>query len=154
MPSRITISLILLFCSPSFLVLAFAGSDNDDYMGEDFEEENSIQICCTWGSDLQDGKLSYSIDDEESTREQQDAVRNAIEEWELPYRNRYGALTDDPNDKWGYKFRNPVDGVIKSVWLERFGPRVDFLNESTFKGLMFASEISQKAPEEQLHRSV
>jgi predicted Zn-dependent protease len=83
MPSRITLSLLLLFCSPSFLVLAFAGSDNDDYVGEDFEEENSIQICCTWGSDLQDGKLSYSIDDEESTKEQQDAVRNAIEEWDL-----------------------------------------------------------------------
>jgi hypothetical protein len=79
---------------------------------------------------------------------------NVIEEWDFPYRNRYGALSDDPNDEWGYKFRDPVDGVIKSVWLERCGPRVDFLNESTFKGLMFASEISQKAPEEQLRRSV
>jgi predicted Zn-dependent protease len=57
-------------------------SNNNDFLGEDFEEENSIQICCTWGSDLQDGKLKYNIDDIDSSKEQQDTVRNAIEEWD------------------------------------------------------------------------
>ena len=57
-------------------------NDNNRYLSEDFEEENSIQICCTWGNDLQDGKLTYNIDDTDSSKEEQDAVRNAIEEWD------------------------------------------------------------------------
>lgn len=57
-------------------------NDNNDYLGEDFEEENSIQICCTWGNHLRDGKLTYNIDDIISSKEEQDAVRNAIEEWD------------------------------------------------------------------------
>jgi hypothetical protein len=79
---------------------------------------------------------------------------NAIEEWEFPYRNRYGTLTDDPNDKWGYKSRDPNDSVVKRVWIEKAGLRVDFLNEATFKGLMFANEISKKIVEEPSRRSV
>jgi hypothetical protein len=79
---------------------------------------------------------------------------NAIEDWEFPYRNRYGALTDDPDDKWGYKLRDPKDSVVKSVWIEKSGPHASSLDESTFKGLMFASEISQKILEEPLRRSV
>jgi hypothetical protein len=79
---------------------------------------------------------------------------NPIEEWEFPYRNQYGALADDTDDNWGYKFRDPSDGVVKSVWVEKSGPRVGFLDEATFKGLMFASEISKKIVEEPLRRSV
>jgi hypothetical protein len=56
--------------------------NNNDSTGEDFEEENSIQICCTWGNELKDGKLKYNIDDIDSSEGQQDAVRNAIEEWD------------------------------------------------------------------------
>lgn len=84
---RILLILVLMLCSPSFLVLTVASSGyddadaDDDYIDEDFEEEDSIQICCTWGSDLKDGKLTYSIDDD-SSNEQQDAVRNAIEDWD------------------------------------------------------------------------
>jgi hypothetical protein len=44
--------------------------------------------------------------------------------------------------------------VVKSVWVEKSGPRVGFLDEATFKGLMFASEISKKIVEEPLRRSV
>ena len=53
----------------------------DDYNGEDFEEENSIQLCCTWGDDLADGILTYHID-YDSSHGEQDAVRDAIEEWD------------------------------------------------------------------------
>jgi predicted Zn-dependent protease len=56
--------------------------NNNDSTGEDFEEDSSIQICCTWGNELQDGKLKYNIDDIDSSKGQQDAVRNAIEEWD------------------------------------------------------------------------
>jgi hypothetical protein len=30
-----------------------------DNINEDFEEQNSIQICCTWGYNLVDGILTY-----------------------------------------------------------------------------------------------
>jgi hypothetical protein len=79
---------------------------------------------------------------------------NAAEEGLFPYRNRYGAFADDPDDKLGYEFRDPSDGLVKSVWLENFGPGVGFLDEKTFKGLVFVSEISKKVVEEELRRSV
>jgi hypothetical protein len=64
---------------------------------------------------------------------------------ELPYRNTYGPLTDDPYDKWDYRFRDPSDGVEKSVWLEKFGPRVGFLDEAEFGAWVVVSEIPQRA---------
>jgi hypothetical protein len=80
---------------------------------------------------------------------------NAAEEGFFPYRNRYGALADDPDDKWGYEFRDPSDGLVESVWLEASGTRVGFpLDEATFEVFAFVSEITQKAPEEELRRSV
>jgi Matrixin len=87
-PCGLFLLLILLSHCISFPVPADASSadvDNDsngDITGEDFEEENSIQLCCTWGSNLRDGKLTYNIDNIDSSKEQQDAVRNAIEEWD------------------------------------------------------------------------
>jgi hypothetical protein len=67
---------------------------------------------------------------------------------ELPYRNTYGPLTDDPHEKWGYRFRDPSDGVVKSVWLEKSGQRVDFWNEAEFKSLVVVGEIPQRTWEE------
>jgi hypothetical protein len=73
---------------------------------------------------------------------------NAAEEGLFPYRNRYGALADDPDDKWGYEFRDPSDRLVKSVWLEASGTRLGFLlDEATFEMFAFVSEITQKAPE-------
>src|SRR5215216_5768345 len=56
-----------------------SGEENDS---EDFEYENSIQICCAWGDALVDGKLTYYISDEGSSEKQQETIRNAIEEWD------------------------------------------------------------------------
>ena len=56
--------------------------DNDDNDNEDFEQENSIQICCAWGDALVDGRLTYYISDEDSSEKQQETVRNAIEKWD------------------------------------------------------------------------
>jgi predicted Zn-dependent protease len=91
--SMLLLILTLFLCFPSVLFLSASTSDkdNDDdndssmsggYNGEDFEEQSSIQICCTWGSSLQDGKLTYNINDIDSLKDQRDAVRNAIEEWD------------------------------------------------------------------------
>ena len=49
---------------------------------EDFEKRNSIQICCTWGHSLVDGVLTYYIDKEDSNKQQQHEVRNAVQEWD------------------------------------------------------------------------
>lgn len=79
------LTLLLYFAVSTVHIDSSASSDDDNYKEsteEDFEEENSIQLCCTWGHDLQDGKLKYNIDDIDGSKEQQNAVRNAIEEWD------------------------------------------------------------------------
>jgi predicted Zn-dependent protease len=53
--------------------------ENDD---EDFEQENSILICCAWGYALADGSLTYYINDKDSSEKQQEVVRDAIKEWD------------------------------------------------------------------------
>jgi hypothetical protein len=57
-----------------------SGSTNDD--NEDFEDQNLIQICCAWGEELQDGILTYKIDDDDISEDQKSVVRDAIEEWD------------------------------------------------------------------------
>lgn len=56
-----------------------ASSDNDN---EDFEEQNLIQICCAWGGELQDGILTYKIDEDDISDEEKAYVQDAIEEWD------------------------------------------------------------------------
>lgn len=54
---------------------SFAKDDDDD----NFSEKDVIQICCTWGYELSDGILTYSIEDEDE--DLQDAVRDAVDSW-------------------------------------------------------------------------
>jgi hypothetical protein len=77
---------LLSLWPPVLLFPAVASHNNDkdnsdENFEEDFEEEDSIQLCCTWGMELDDGVLTYNIDDDSSS-EEQDAVRSAIEEWD------------------------------------------------------------------------
>ena len=75
--------LIALESSGAFQI---ASADHDDENEEDvssdddFEEENSIQICCAWGEKLADGSLTYKISGSDSDIVQ--AVRTAIEDWD------------------------------------------------------------------------
>ena len=48
---------------------------------EDFEENNSIMICSTWGENLGDGKLTYRIEGRVEPRARE-AVRDAISDWD------------------------------------------------------------------------
>ena len=48
---------------------------------EDFEVNNSVMICCTWGEKLKDGKLTYNIEGEVSA-EKKEAVLDAIRDWD------------------------------------------------------------------------
>jgi hypothetical protein len=56
-----------------------AGTNNDN---EDFEDQNLIQICCAWGEELQDGILTYKIDDDDISKDQKAVVQDSIEEWD------------------------------------------------------------------------
>jgi hypothetical protein len=59
--------------------LTKASTDNDN---EDFEDQNLIQVCCAWGGELQDGILTYKIDEEDISDEEKVVIRDAIEEWD------------------------------------------------------------------------
>lgn len=60
-----------------------SNGDNDvDNADEDFEAQNIIKICCTWGHNLLDGILTYYTDTESSTKRRQDEVRSAVQEWD------------------------------------------------------------------------
>ncbi len=54
--------------------------DEDRQDDADFEEENSIQICCSWGEKLADGSLTYMISG--SNSDIQKAVRTSIKDWD------------------------------------------------------------------------
>lgn len=54
--------------------------DGDELDYEDFEDQNSIQICCAWGDEIEDGTLTYII--EEADSQLREAVYNSIEEWD------------------------------------------------------------------------
>jgi Matrixin len=78
---------VLFFSVPALVIviLSSAGSsttilaaDNDE---EDFEEDSLIKICCTWGKDLADGILTYSIVGDVDA-EKKEAVHNAIHDWD------------------------------------------------------------------------
>ena len=79
-------TLILLIALESLESFQIASADHDDENEEDvssdddFEEENSIQICCAWGEKLADGSLTYKISGSDSDIVQ--AVRTAIEDWD------------------------------------------------------------------------
>jgi hypothetical protein len=83
LPVRST-STILLFVATLSLTysdysLINASTDNDS---EDFEDQNLVQVCCGWGEELQDGILTYKVDDNEVSDEEKAAVQDAIEEWD------------------------------------------------------------------------
>jgi hypothetical protein len=54
--------------------------EEDELDYEDFENRNSIQICCAWGDEIDDGTLTYIIN--EANSQLREAVYNSIEEWD------------------------------------------------------------------------
>ena len=65
---------------PQIIVVASDDGGNDEE--EDFEEGNSIQICCAWNDALADGTLTYFLNADHSSEGQQEATRNGIEKWD------------------------------------------------------------------------
>ena len=66
---------IIMLLSTGSLNTIFAADE------EDFEENSLIRICCTWGKDLADGILTYSIDGNVDS-EKKEAVQNSIRDWD------------------------------------------------------------------------
>ena len=72
--------IITVICSVIFV------SDTSVYAKErdgknNQEQQNSIEICCAWGKQLEDGKLTYKITGGNSDIRQ--AVRTAVGQWDL-----------------------------------------------------------------------
>lgn len=94
----VTLFLLIALESSRAFQIASAGEDKEneeDVSGDDdFEEENSIQICCAWGEELADGSLTYKISGSDSDIQQ--AVRTAIEDWDY---NIIGLELEEINKK-------------------------------------------------------
>ena len=78
--------IFILFFSLSALaivILSSIGSSTTIFAAneEDFEENSLIKICCTWGKDLADGILTYSIVGNIDA-EKKESVHNAIRDWD------------------------------------------------------------------------
>jgi Matrixin len=68
--------MIVILLSTSASNTIFAADDE-----EDFEENSLIKICCTWGKDLADGILTYSIVGNTDAKKKE-AVHSAILDWD------------------------------------------------------------------------
>jgi len=72
--------IISLICF--IIVASFTSVDAKERGGKNNQEQqNSIQICCAWGEQLADGKLTYKITGGNSGIRQ--AVRTAVGQWDL-----------------------------------------------------------------------
>jgi Matrixin len=67
----------------AIVILLSTGASNTIFAAdeEDFEENSIIKICCTWGKNLADGILTYSVV-ENVDAEKKQAVHDAIQDWD------------------------------------------------------------------------
>ena len=76
--------ILILFLLTAIIFVSFSNPTRHQVQAaneEDFEVNNSVMICCTWGEKLKDGKLTYNIEGEVSA-EKKEAVRDAIRDWD------------------------------------------------------------------------
>ena len=76
--------ILILFLLTAIIFVSFSTPTRHQVQAaneEDFEVDNSVMICCTWGEKLKDGKLTYNIEGEVSA-EKKEAVRDAIRDWD------------------------------------------------------------------------
>jgi hypothetical protein len=81
-PSKLKISFILVLLAFNMFNNqnhAFGKDNDDDKDDGDFEDKNTINICCSWGAELADGIITYSIDDEDDKIKE--SVKDAANSW-------------------------------------------------------------------------
>jgi hypothetical protein len=120
------------FSTAIYYTISSNGDNNDD--DPVIEQEDLLQICCSWSTKLSDGVLKYSIDDAQEDGEQKGrhAIINAIKEWDakidglqLIEENQNPSASDIQftfdelaNDETGnqyYDFKNKVDESLTLI---------------------------------------
>ena len=97
-------TLILLLVLVSEKSISYLETSDSDRYSKDYDMDfwhesgqNLIKICCTWGEELVDGELTFMIRDEgdntnqesvsyqntDSSTSNNNAVHNAVKEWDL-----------------------------------------------------------------------
>jgi predicted Zn-dependent protease len=111
-------------------------SDAAEGEDEDFEQENSIQICCAWSYALADGILTYFIDEDHSSKEQQEAVRNGITNWDTKFKRlefEESSNNEKPDIRIGFQKNNDEEIAGKTVnHFDRYG-FIDDIQITIFK---------------------
>ncbi len=64
---------------------------------DDFMDKNIIKVCCSWGIELADGVLTYSIEDGDNKIE--DSVKEAANSWNEAINGIEFKETDDDDDE-------------------------------------------------------
>ena len=86
------------------------------------DDKEVILICCTWGYELADGLLTYSIDTDNDDDDLKDAVRNAVDSWNDGLTGITLVETDD-NEDIKISFKNDGKRIAgKTVnYFDQFG---------------------------------
>ena len=124
-------TLILFSVHPFIVNVAQAkeqdGNNNNDNGDHDFEEKNSIMICCSWGDKLADGKITYTFQGKADSELKQ-AVRDGIKEWDdkiasLQFVEISGTDKQEQHPDIQLKFRKDGDEIagITITNFNRFG---------------------------------
>jgi Matrixin len=97
---------MLIFILVAFVSMPYLSSSSyfyDQYAAaasahQKAARENGIQICCSWGKEIDDGTLTYGIDDDANPQVIQ-AVHQAVREWNSKVPNiQLQEITDDNAD--------------------------------------------------------
>lgn len=99
--------------------------EDEDDEDDDLSDKKVIVICCTWGYELADGTLTYSIKDKDD--DLQDAVRNAVDSWNEVLTGIRLVETDD-NEDIEFSFKN--DGKKVAGVTVNYFDRHGFIRQS------------------------
>jgi hypothetical protein len=99
-----SVFVIIMLLSTGSLNTIFAADE------EDFEENSLIRICCTWGKDLADGILTYSIEGNVDS-DKKEAVQNAIRDWD----NKLASIKFEEISIAGENYNNRPDIQIRFI---------------------------------------
>ena len=118
----ISFMIVVLFTTISINQSSFVRGDDDDDDDDDLYDKEVILICCTWGYELADGLLTYSIDTDNDDDDLKDAVRNAVDSWNDGLTGITLVETDD-NEDIKISFKNDGKRIAgKTVnYFDQFG---------------------------------
>lgn len=104
----------------NFLVVRGDDDDDDD---DDFSDKDIIEICCTWGYELADGILTYTIDSDDDDDDLKDSIRSAVATWNGELNGIRLVEIDDSEEDIKISFKNDGKKIAgKTVnYFDRFG---------------------------------